>query len=277
MGRDDGVRDRRTACRRPGGCGGTRTRRSGAACWSRPRSGSCCSASSRGTDTLAAGLSTSAMICGFVAFDAPARVRVRWHILNAPFVGLAAGLGVLTSPSVVLAVAAMALIAGIAGYLVAVSMRMAIGALTAVLALLITQGLFIPVDHTLEVAAYGVGGSLLQAAVAGPRVAVLRPRARGVLLRGRLEGDDCATSHELLDGQAGAAARAALRDRDGGRRRDLPDRGLRRPRLLGAADDPVRAQARSGPDDRADPDARRRDRGRDSSWRRRSARCSRTT
>ncbi len=119
------------------------------------------------SDTLAAGLSTSAMICGFVAFDAPARVRVRWHILNAPFVGLAAGLGVLTTPSVVLAVAAMALIAGIAGYLVAVSMRMAIGALTTVLALLITQGLFIPVDHTLEVVAYGVGGSLLQAAVAG--------------------------------------------------------------------------------------------------------------
>jgi Fusaric acid resistance protein-like len=117
-------------------------------------------------DTVAAGLSTSAMICGFVAFDAPARVRVRWHVLNAPFVGVAAGLGVLSSPSAVLAVATMAVIAVIAGYMVAVSLRMAIGALTTVLALLITQGLFLPVEHTLEATAYGVGGSLVQAATA---------------------------------------------------------------------------------------------------------------
>ena len=37
------------ACRRPGACGETRSRRSGAACWSRPRSGSCCSPISAGT------------------------------------------------------------------------------------------------------------------------------------------------------------------------------------------------------------------------------------
>jgi len=118
-------------------------------------------------DRIAAGLSTSALICGFVAFDAPARVRVRWHVLNAPFVGAAAGLGVLSSTSTVLAVATMALIAGLAGYTVAVSMRMAIGALTTVLALLIPQGLFLPVGDTLEVVAYGVAGSLIQAATAG--------------------------------------------------------------------------------------------------------------
>jgi hypothetical protein len=117
-------------------------------------------------DRIAAGLSTSALICGFVAFDAPARVRVRWHLLNAPFVGVAAGLGVLSSTSTVLAVATMALIAGIAGYTFAVSLRMAIGALTTVLALLITQGLFLPVDNTLEVIGYGFAGSLVQAATA---------------------------------------------------------------------------------------------------------------
>jgi hypothetical protein len=117
-------------------------------------------------DAVAAGLATGIMICGFVAFDAPARVRVRWHLLNSPFVGIAAALGVLSSTSTVLAVAAMAVLAGIAGYLVAVSLRMAIAGLTAVLALLIAQGVFLPVDQTLEAAAYGTGGSLIQAATA---------------------------------------------------------------------------------------------------------------
>ena len=55
-------------------------------------------------DEVAGGLGTAALICGFIAFDAPARVRVRWQLLCAPLVGVCAALGVLSSTSTVLAV-----------------------------------------------------------------------------------------------------------------------------------------------------------------------------
>ena len=45
----------------------------------------------------AAGLATAAMICGFIAFDAPARVRARWQLMAAPAVGACAAIGVLSS------------------------------------------------------------------------------------------------------------------------------------------------------------------------------------
>lgn len=117
-------------------------------------------------DKLAGAVGTAILICGFVAFDAPARVRVRWHLLNTPFVGLAAGLGVLSSTSTPLVIAAMAMVATLSGYLVAVSLRMAIGGLTATLAVLIAQGLYLPSGDAGEAVLIGMGGSLAQAATA---------------------------------------------------------------------------------------------------------------
>ena len=115
---------------------------------------------------VAAGLSMAALICGFLAFDAPARVRVRWQLLCAPFVGLAAGLGVLSSQSAVAAVAAMAVVAGVSGYLVAVSLRLAVAGLTVTLALVISQGLFLDASDAPDALLYGICGGVVQAAMA---------------------------------------------------------------------------------------------------------------
>jgi Fusaric acid resistance protein-like len=112
---------------------------------------------------LAGGLSTATLVCGFIAFDAPARVRVRWQLLCAPLIGVAAALGVLSSSTVALAVAGMALVAGFAGYFVAVSLRMAIAGLSCVLAFLIAQGLFLDPEDAWRALAYGIGGGLVQA------------------------------------------------------------------------------------------------------------------
>ncbi len=95
---------------------------------------------------LAGAISTGALLIGFVAFEAPARIRFLWQLLTAPLVGAAAALGVLTTEPAALAVAAMFVVASAGGYCVAVSMRLAIAAMTVVLALLIAQGQFIPVS-----------------------------------------------------------------------------------------------------------------------------------
>ena len=115
-------------------------------------------------DAVAGGLATAALLAGFLAFDAPARVRARWQLLGAPLIGICAGLGVLSSQSAVLAVLTMAVVALLGGYCVAVSLRLAIAGMNFVLALLIAQGLYLPADETLEAVALGVGGSLMQAA-----------------------------------------------------------------------------------------------------------------
>lgn len=115
-------------------------------------------------DALAGGLATAALIAGFVAFDAPAGVRARWQLLAAPLIGICAGLGVLSSQSTALAVLAMAVVAGLAGYCVAVSPRLAIAGMMCVLALLVAQGLYLPADEAVEALALGVAGSLMQAA-----------------------------------------------------------------------------------------------------------------
>jgi hypothetical protein len=115
-------------------------------------------------DAVAGGLATAALLAGFLAFDAPARVRARWQLLAAPLVGICAGLGVLSSQSTALAVVAMALVAVLGGYCVAVSPRLALAGMTFVLALLIAQGLYLSTDETLEAVALGVAGSLVQAA-----------------------------------------------------------------------------------------------------------------
>jgi hypothetical protein len=115
---------------------------------------------------VAGGLATAAMICGFLAFDAPARVRVRWQLTCAPLVGLAAGLGVLSSQSTVAAVAAMAVVASVCAYLVAVSLRLAVAGLTITLAVVISQGLFLEAADAPEAVLYGICGGLAQAAMA---------------------------------------------------------------------------------------------------------------
>ena len=94
-------------------------------------------------------------------------MRVRWHLLNVPFVAAMAGLGVLSSTSTVLVIAAMAVVATLAGYLVAVSLRMAIGGLTSVLALLISQGLYLPTADAGEAVLIGAAGPLTHALTAG--------------------------------------------------------------------------------------------------------------
>ncbi len=117
-------------------------------------------------DAKIGGLATAALICGFMAFDAPARVRVRWQLLCAPAVGICAALGVLSSQSTVAAVVTMAALAGVCGYLVAVSLRLAIAGLTFVLALLIAQGLLLEAGEWDLALALGACGALLQAVTA---------------------------------------------------------------------------------------------------------------
>jgi uncharacterized membrane protein YccC len=117
-------------------------------------------------DAVAGGLATAAMICGFVAFDAPARVRVRWQLLCAPIVGICAAVGVLSSQNVVAAVAMMAVVAAACGYLVSVSLRLAIAGLTFTLALLIAQGLLLDSNEVDRALLLGTCGGLLQALTA---------------------------------------------------------------------------------------------------------------
>lgn len=114
-------------------------------------------------DAYAAGLATAAMIAGFVAFDAPAGVRARWQLCVAPWLGLAAGLGVLSSQTTPTAIAALAAVGGLAGYCVAISPRMLVCGLTVALVLLIAQGFYLEPDQALPAFALGALGGLLQA------------------------------------------------------------------------------------------------------------------
>jgi uncharacterized membrane protein YccC len=115
-------------------------------------------------DRVAGGLGSAALICGFLAFDAPARVRVRWQLCCAPLVGILAALGVLTSQTVPTAILGMAVVATLGAYLVAVSLRMTIAGLTVILAFLIAQGLWLEPDQALEALALGTAGGVAQAA-----------------------------------------------------------------------------------------------------------------
>ncbi len=82
-------------------------------------------------------------------------------------IGICAALGVLSSRSVVAAVATMALIACACGYLVSVSLRLAIAGLTFVLALLIAQGLLLDSNEVDRALLLGTCGGLVQAMTAG--------------------------------------------------------------------------------------------------------------
>ena len=115
---------------------------------------------------LTGAISTGALLVGFVAFEAPARVRFFWQLLTAPLIGVGAALGVLTTDPAALAVLAMLLIATLGGFCVAVSMRLAIAAMTVVLALLIAQGQFLPTEDAVPALLLVGAGGIVQSLVA---------------------------------------------------------------------------------------------------------------
>jgi hypothetical protein len=165
-------------------------------------------------DGVAGAVGTAAMISGFIAFDAPARVRVRWQLLCAPLVGIVAALGVLTSQTAPTAIIGMAVVAALGGYAVAVSRRMAIAGLSLVLAFLIAQGLWLEPHQAWEALLLGTCGGLAQAAwAAAVWGAVDRGRERrfelaraaretAAKLRARLDFHDPALRHALRFGAA---------------------------------------------------------------------------
>jgi hypothetical protein len=107
-------------------------------------------------------IGTGAAICGCAGMDAPARNRTVWQLATAPLIGIAAAIGVLSSQVAVLAVVAMAIFGLLAGYCFAVSLRLAISGLMVVLALLIAQGLVLPVGDTGKVLWLATAGALSQ-------------------------------------------------------------------------------------------------------------------
>ncbi len=114
-------------------------------------------------DAVAGAAGTAALVCGFIAFDAPARVRVRWQLFCAPIVGILSALGVLTSQTVLTAILGMGIVATLGGYAVAVSMRMAVAGLSMLLAFLLAQGLWLEPGQAWEALAIGTAGGVIQA------------------------------------------------------------------------------------------------------------------
>ena len=108
-------------------------------------------------------IATGAVICGFTALDAPAGPRAAWQAAVAPLVGLGAALGVLSSQWAPAAVLAMGLVGVAAGYCMADTLRLAFGGFAVALALMISQGLFLPAHDALPALLYGTLGGLIQA------------------------------------------------------------------------------------------------------------------
>jgi uncharacterized membrane protein YgaE (UPF0421/DUF939 family) len=108
-------------------------------------------------------VATGALLAGFPGLDAPAGPRAAWQAAAAPLIGLVGALGILSSQSALLAVLLMALIGAAAGYCFAVSLRLAIYGLSIGLALVVSQGLFLPASDALPALAYGTAGGLAQA------------------------------------------------------------------------------------------------------------------
>ncbi len=107
-------------------------------------------------------IATGALICGFAGMDAEARPRAAWQAATTVPIGLAAALGVLSSQWAPAAVVAMALLGALAGYCFAYSLRLAICGLSVVLALLISQGLFLPAGDAPKVLMWGMAGGATQ-------------------------------------------------------------------------------------------------------------------
>lgn len=108
-------------------------------------------------------IATGALFVGFPGLDAPARARAAWQAAVTPLVGVAAALGVLTGPSAPLSIALMLLVGVMAGYCFAVSLRLSIAGLSVALALVVSQGLGIPISHAPEALLFTALGGLLQA------------------------------------------------------------------------------------------------------------------
>jgi hypothetical protein len=161
-------------------------------------------------DRLAGAIATAAMFCGFLAFDAPARVRVRWQLLCAPAIGIAAALGVLSSQTAATAIVGMGVVAVAGGYLVAVSLRMAIAGLSVVLTFLVAQGLLLAPDRALPALAIGVGGGLAQAACAAAAWAVSDRGSEGTFHLGAAARQTAATLRASFSLES-VAMRHALR------------------------------------------------------------------
>jgi hypothetical protein len=108
-------------------------------------------------------IATGALLAGFPGLDAPSRPRAGWQAAAAPFIGLAAVLGILSSQTAVTAVLAMGLLGAAAGYCFAVSLRMAIFGLSVALSLVIAQGFFLAPSDVGPAMLWVTAGGLLQA------------------------------------------------------------------------------------------------------------------
>jgi Fusaric acid resistance protein-like len=109
-------------------------------------------------------IAAGALINGFPGMDAPAKPRAGWQAATAPFIGIAACLGVLSSQTTPAAVLALGLCGLLAGYCFAVSLRLAIVGLSVTLGMLIAQGLFLGTGDALPALRWGTVGSLTQVA-----------------------------------------------------------------------------------------------------------------
>jgi hypothetical protein len=109
-------------------------------------------------------IAAGALINGFPGMDAPAKPRAGWQAATAPFIGIAACLGVLSSQTGPTAVLALGLCGLLAGYCFAVSLRLAIVGLSVTLAMLIAQGLFLPASDAGAALLWGAIGALTQVA-----------------------------------------------------------------------------------------------------------------
>lgn len=109
-------------------------------------------------------IATAALVCGFTGLDAPAGPRAIWQVAVAPFVGAAAAIGVLASQWAPAAVIAMGLMAAASGYCFADTLRLAFAGFGCSVALMISEGLFLPAHDALPALLFGTLGGLTQAA-----------------------------------------------------------------------------------------------------------------
>lgn len=109
-------------------------------------------------------IATGALLAGFPGLDAPARPRAAWQAIAAPCIGIAAAIGILSAQAAPTAILAMGLLGAAAGYCFAVSLRLAIFGLSVALALLVSQGLFLPAGDAWAALLFGTAGGLMQAA-----------------------------------------------------------------------------------------------------------------
>ncbi len=108
-------------------------------------------------------IATGALLAGFSGLDAAAKPRAGWQAVAAPFIGLAAVLGILSSQTTVTAVLAMGLLGAAAGYCFAVSLRLAIFGLSVALSLVIAQGFFLAPADVGSAMLWVTAGGLMQA------------------------------------------------------------------------------------------------------------------